>query len=293
MWLPTRASIITIKRRKFHRQDSEICQFEARRALQVLAARFLQFNLLIDMKNLLILLSCWLFAISTARAAKVETKLVFAPASGLVAAPEMPQRSEISLNGRWQFQPVPIPPGFKFDTGTPPDLPLPQDAKWEATPIKIPSPWNVNTWGNGRDAGAGSNRPYHADSVYFPSYPAAWDSVQMGWMKRSFNVPAAWQNRRLILHFEAVAGEAQIWLNGRKIGEHFDSFLPFEFDVTDAMKSGANELLVGVRKSTLFDVLSADYPANQRRTYPNGSFMDNLGAASGRTCRCWLSRTCV
>ena len=227
------------------------------------------------MKKLLFL---FLLSISAtaAHAAKIVFAPQFAPASGIVSAPEMAQRSEISLNGRWQFQAVPIPHGFQFDTGTPPDLPLPQDANWETMPIKIPSPWNVNTWGNGRDAGEGSGRPYHADSVYFPSYPASWDSVQMGWLRRSFNVPAAWKNRRLILHFEGVAGEAQVWLNGQKVGEHFDSFLPFEFDVTNAAKTGDNQLLVGVRKSTLFDVLSADYPTNQRRTYPNGSFMDNL-----------------
>ena len=230
------------------------------------------------MKKLIFLLM--LCAATVARAAEPTAKTIFAhefaPAQGIIAAPEMPQRSEISLNGRWQFQPVPIPQNFKFDTGNAPELTLPQADKWDATAIKIPSPWNVNTWGNGRDAGAGSSRPYHADSVYFPSYPASWDSVQMGWLRRSFVVPATWKNRRLILHFEGVAGQAQIWLNGQKVGEHFDSFLPFDFDVTAAAKTGANELLVGVRKSTLFDVLSADYPANQRRTYPNGSFMDNL-----------------
>ena len=231
------------------------------------------------MSKLFSLLAISLVA-TIAHAAEPAAKIVFAPpfapASGILAAPEMPQRSEISLNGRWQFQPVSLPQKFQFDTGTPPDLPLPRETNWEATPIKIPSPWNVNTWGNGRDAGENSGRPYHADSVYFPSYPASWDSVQMGWLRRNFKVPSTWKNRRLILHFEAVAGEAQIWLNGHKVGEHFDSFLPFECDVTDAVKTGDNQLLVGVRKSTLFDVLSTDYPANQRRTYPNGSFMDNL-----------------
>ena len=54
-------------------------------------------------------------------------------------------------------------------------------------------------------------------------------------------------------------------------------FTPFEFDVTDAIRrDGANQLLVGVRKSSLFDIVSPDYPANQKRTYPNGSNMDNL-----------------
>ena len=213
---------------------------------------------------------------SSARAATLFAH-DFAAVEGIVAAPEMPLRSEISLNGKWQFQPVSVPPNFARDTGTPPALALPDATKWEATPLKVPSPWNVNIWGNGSDVGAGTARPYTADSVYYPSYPRGWDRVEMGWLRRSFEVPAAWNGRRIVLHFEGVAGQAQVWVNGAKVGEHFDSFLPFELDVTAQIKSnGANELWVGVRKSTLFDIVSPDYPAGQKRTYPNGSSMDNI-----------------
>jgi len=201
----------------------------------------------------------------------------FAPSEGLVPALEHPFRQEVSLDGRWQFQPVKIPDDYKRGTGAPPELPLPDAAKWESTPLKIPSPWNVNTWGNGRNAGAGTDRPYVADSLYYPSYPASWDGVEMGWMRRSFQLPAGDAGARVVLHFEAVAGEAQVWVNGKLAGSHFDSFLPFDFDLTDLVKrDGANELLVGVRKSSLFNIISPNYPPGQQRTYPNGSNMDNL-----------------
>ena len=93
----------------------------------------------------------------------------------------------------------------------------------------------------------------------------------MGWLRRSFAVPAAWQGRRLILHFDAVAGDAAVYVNGEKVGENFDAFLPFECDVTDAVhgEAGAtNELRVGVRKASLFD----DTRAFGRRPYLAGSF---------------------
>ena len=217
-----------------------------------------------------------LIAPMSARAATTFAR-DFAAVSGIVAAPEMPLRGELSLNGKWQFQPVAVPPSFARDTGAPPELALPDATKWEETPLKVPSPWNVNVWGNGSDVGANTARPYTADSVYYPSYPRRWDGVEMGWLRRSFSVPAAWNGRRIVLHFEGIAGQAQIWVNGAKVGEHFDSFLPFEFDVTGQIRrDGANELLVGVRKSTLFDIVSPDYPAGQKRTYPNGSNMDNI-----------------
>jgi len=200
----------------------------------------------------------------------------FAPSEGLVSTLEAPFRQELCLNGSWQFQPVKTPE-FKRGLDAAPALPSPISDNWERTPIRIPSPWNANLWGNGGDAGEGTARPFVADSVYFPSYPAQWDHVEMGWLRRTFQLPPAWKSGRVVLHFEAVAGYAQVLVNGKPAGEHFDSFLPFEFDVTDLIdRRGDNTVLVGVRKSCLFNILSPDYVPNQRRTYPNGSNMDEL-----------------
>jgi beta-galactosidase len=218
-----------------------------------------------------------LLAAGGASAAPVNFERNYSATEGMVTAAEQPFRQELCLNGKWQFQPVGMPPGFKNGSGTPPELTLPLADKWEQTPIKIPSPWNVNRWGNGRDAGEGTKRPYVADSVYYPSYPASWDGVRMAWLRKTFRVPSGWQGKRWILHFEAVAGEARVLVNGREAGRHFDSFLPFEFDVTDLVNAnGENELLVGVRKNDLFNIISPDYPQGQQRTYPQGSNMDNL-----------------
>ena len=208
---------------------------------------------------------------------KIEFTEPFAPTEHFVVAPEEPARQDICLDGRWQFQPVDVPASFRAGSGTPPNLPPPDPQRWEQTPIKIPSPWNVNVWGNGSDVGDGTRHPYEADSVYFPSYPASWDGVRMGWLRRSFRVPPTWAGKRLLLRFEAVAGEAQILINGQPVGSHFDSFLPFELDVTNTVHLDRdNELLVGVRKSELFNIVSPDYPKGQSRTYPNGSNMDHL-----------------
>jgi hypothetical protein len=184
---------------------------------------------------------------------------VFAPSEGLVAPCERPYRAEMSLNGRYQFQSVPLPAGWKADQGNPPPLAAPVDGRYDKTPIKIPSPWNVNAFT--RDDGG--------DFRCFPSYPAAWEKASMGWLRRSFTVPPAWHGRRLILHFEAVAGESVVLVNGKQVGSNFDSFLPFDCDITDAVRAtGANELRVGVRKASLFD----DTRTVGRRPYPAGSF---------------------
>ena len=221
----------------------------------------------------------------------------FAALDGIVKPNEQPFRQAVCLNGYWQFQPVPVPPGYQRDQGVPPELPLPTGA-WETVPIKIPSPWNVNTWGNGRHVGAGTPQPYWPDSVCFPSYPAAWDGAEMGWLRRNFRVPDDWQGKRLWLHFEAVAGDCQVLVNGQPAGEHFENFLPFDLDITSLAKRGkVNELLVGVRHPHLYDKTHPVYP-HERRTYADGSNLDGivglwqdvylLGVPSARIADCFV-----
>lgn len=192
---------------------------------------------------------------------RTEYKEVFAPSNRLVQTAEKPYRDDLCLNGLWQFQPVALPSGFKEGVDPTPALPDLNDNAWEQTPIRIPSPWNVNSFAN-RDGQGGDFRCY-------PSYPVVWESCKMGWLKKKFTVPAGWKGRRIQLHFEAVAGDAVIMVNGKKAGSHFGIFLPFDLDITDVVIPGKeNEICVGVRKASLFDHRS-EYG---RRTYQAGSF---------------------
>ncbi len=66
------------------------------------------------------------------------------------------------------------------------------------------------------------------------------------WYSRSFEVPAAWKNERLLLHFGAVDYECALWVNGGLVGAHKGGFDEFNFDVTPFLKDGNNVLLMGV-----------------------------------------------
>lgn len=50
--------------------------------------------------------------------------------------------------------------------------------------------------------------------------------------------------KRLFLHFGAVNYEAIVWLNGKRLGEHTGGFTPFNYEITDLLKEGANSLVV-------------------------------------------------
>lgn len=70
------------------------------------------------------------------------------------------------------------------------------------------------------------------------------------WYRRSFPDPrpslCKQDTQRILLHFGAVDYECNAWLNGSHIGGHRGGYLPFCFDISEALTSGENELVVSV-----------------------------------------------
>jgi beta-galactosidase len=191
----------------------------------------------------------------------VQFSAPFAPSDTWVKHAEQPYREAICLNGSWQFEPVALPADFREGVSPVPSLPRITDGGWDKTLVRIPSPWNVNSFADNNGQGG--------DFRTYPSYPKEWEKIKMGWLRRKFIVPAKWKGERIQLHFEAVAGDAEILINGKPAGNHFGIFLPFDVDVTDQVIPGKeNEISIGIRKASLFDK-RGNYG---RRTYQAGSF---------------------
>ena len=182
--------------------------------------------------------------------AQVQYRQAFNPAGNIVDETEKPGRDAVCLNGSWQFMPV-----YETDISK---FVKPQTFRWETTALKIPSPWNVNSFAQG-DGG---------DFITYPSYPEAWEKATMGWMRKEFTLPASWKDKRVILDFEAIAGFAKVYVNGQLAGENLDIFFATRLDVTSLLKEGTNEIVVGVAKASLTDV-PGPYG---RRNYVAGSF---------------------
>lgn len=66
------------------------------------------------------------------------------------------------------------------------------------------------------------------------------------WYRRTFEVPAQWRGKRVLLQFGGVDWRADVWVNDIKVGEHTGGYTPFGFDITAALKKGANRLVVKV-----------------------------------------------
>lgn len=66
------------------------------------------------------------------------------------------------------------------------------------------------------------------------------------WYRRTFRVPSAWAGERILLHFGAVDWQAEVWVNGKRVGTHLGGYLPFHFDITTYLWQGENVLQVAV-----------------------------------------------
>lgn len=65
--------------------------------------------------------------------------------------------------------------------------------------------------------------------------------------RRSVKIPQSWRSQRTLLHFGAVDWQAEVWLNGIRLGEHRSGYVPFSFDLSPALLPGVEqELLVRV-----------------------------------------------
>ncbi|MBC8181721.1 beta-galactosidase [candidate division KSB1 bacterium] len=65
------------------------------------------------------------------------------------------------------------------------------------------------------------------------------------WYKRTFKIPAGWEDKDILLHFGAVDWEANVYVNGIKVGSHQGGYDPFSFDISRALNAtGIQELVV-------------------------------------------------
>ncbi len=77
---------------------------------------------------------------------------------------------------------------------------------------------------------------------------------------RNFTLPEGFKKDRVILHFGAVDQTCKVYVNGNICGEHVGGYTPFEFDITESLKNGENELIVEVS-----DPLDKELPYGKQR----------------------------
>ena len=139
----------------------------------------------------------------------------------------------MSLNGDWKFHFVPRPahrPDNFFEPGF-------DDSGWDEIPV--PSNWELLGYGY----------PVYRDESYsFPANPpfVPEDDNPVGSYRRSFEIPARWQDNEIFLRFDGVYSAFYVWVNGAFVGYSEGSRTPAEFRITERAVPGANTLAVQV-----------------------------------------------
>jgi beta-galactosidase len=154
---------------------------------------------------------------------------------------ESPYRE--TLNGNWKFhwvsKPEERPADFHESTF--------DDSAWKTIPV--PSNWEMQGYGTPIYLSAGY--PFKIDPPRVTSEPpedntAFKERNPVGSYRRTFTVPADWNDRRVILHFAGVDSAFYVWINGKLVGYSEDSRVPAEFDITDKLTAGENQIAVQV-----------------------------------------------
>lgn len=68
------------------------------------------------------------------------------------------------------------------------------------------------------------------------------------WYRRTFDFPERQKpEKEVLLHFGAVDQTAEVWINGKKAGEHTGGYLPFTLKIGRFLRKGENEIRVCVQ----------------------------------------------
>ena len=147
----------------------------------------------------------------------------------------VPGRTTISLDGTWKAIIDPYATGFGmrlFEDRKPKDKSELIEYDFDAAgSLKVPGDWNSQ----------------RESLLLFEG---------LIWYRHTFNYHKR-AHTRCFLYFGAVNYQAIVYLDGKKVGDHFGGFTPFNFEITDQVNEGANSLVVAVNDTRRPDGIPA------------------------------------
>ncbi len=150
-------------------------------------------------------------------------------------------RSSLTLNGVWKYVVDPYQTGY-YDYR--------RDARDQQA-----NPSNSESLFLGYKAQDSSERvEYDFDKSDNILVPRDWNSQKEKlfyyegsvWYYKAFDYPTPAANARQFIYFGAANYEADVYLNGKKLGKHVGGFTPFNFEVTGKLKPAGNFVIVKV-----------------------------------------------
>jgi beta-galactosidase len=76
--------------------------------------------------------------------------------------------------------------------------------------------------------------------------PGGYMPTGIGWYRKKFSVPAAYRGKVVVLEFDGVYQNSDVWINGHHLGHRPYGYIPFVYELTDHLNFGG-ENVVSVR----------------------------------------------
>ena len=148
------------------------------------------------------------------------------------ATPDRPLRDEVCLNGVWNLE---------------------IEGVEKPAQVRVPGSF------------AGQDELWGKEHWDVWDYPKDWRTKPAIYV-RSIEISENLGNRRVLIHIGGVRHVVKVSVNGKEVGNWWDSYVPFEFDITEAVKPGYNELRIHVSDAKTCGLFE-DYNSSRRGVY--------------------------
>jgi beta-galactosidase len=131
---------------------------------------------------------------------------------------------------------------------------------------------------------AGAEAPGFDDAAWQAvTVPHTWgpEPRRSAWYRSRFTVGSPDSDRRIYVSFEGVATRADVYVNGRHLGQHLGAYTAFTFDATPAVVPGTNVLAVRV----------SNHPQDTADSLPSGAGKQLYRMYGGIYRKAWLLTT--
>ncbi len=156
-------------------------------------------------------------------------------------------RSSVSLNGYWTYIVDPYENGF-------------YNYRYKAFEDQE-NPSRNAYFTNSKRKGKSDLIEYNFDLMDSLMVPGDWNSQKAElfyyegtvWYKKSFEYQKAKDGNRVFIYFGGANYQSDVYLNGKKIGQHIGGFTPFQFEVTELLSEDENHLVLKVDNKRVKD----------------------------------------
>lgn len=139
-------------------------------------------------------------------------------------------RSNAAANSSPATRDMPFNDGWKFirQDAAGAQQPVFDDASWRD--VTLPHDWSVE---------GPAEEKWSSGTGYLPA--------GIGWYRKSFNSPAGWQGRRVVIRFDGVYKNSEVWCNGQSLGLRPYGYISFEYDITARLAPPGERNVIAVR----------------------------------------------